>query len=202
MSKPDRNLFSFTGDKAGNIWRDGLILFTPDVPRSERVVTLPADTFAGLDPSKWSDILKFSGVRGLTVVVEGDLPGGKEDCADFNNECYDVELVVKGYCYPHGDYGFTVKGGSRKIKIQADFAHRAKVCELDSGNWSDQSDRITTEVQCASISKSGEALRYRRLNATTPDLLGGPWKKKWAMPSVLRKVYIWLWKNIGKRIGF
>ncbi len=200
MSKPDKNFLSFTGDKGGNIWRNGLILFTPEVPRSERVVTLTAADCAGITPTNWADILKFSGVRGLTVIVEGILPGGKEDCADFNNLCDDVELIVKDGCTPNGRYGFTVKGGCRNIRIVCDFIRLAKVCELSLGNWSDQSDAITRDVEMASYAFSGWKLRYSRLNATDPELLGGPWKAKFKLPRWLIKP-VWLLWGALKKIG-
>jgi hypothetical protein len=35
VSKPDDNLISFTGDKAGNIWRNGEHIFGPDLPEHD-----------------------------------------------------------------------------------------------------------------------------------------------------------------------
>lgn len=199
MSKPDINYLSFSQDKQGRIhqWKHGdpgsTVIYDQSTPRYDRVVTLPADYFDGVNHREISDMLKFSGVTGLTVICEGVVPGGREDVADFNNECEDVVLQIMAGVRPHGQYGFTVKGGCQEISIITKFLNLARKCELDCGNWSDQSNRTTDEVFCEAYAPAGLKMRYRRLNSTTPELDGGPWKKLWALPSFLIKPVFAIW---------
>jgi len=172
-----------------------LILFLPTTPRDKRTDTVTADQIkllmqqASLDGEVVADVLKFSGVRGLTVIVEGELPGADEDCGDFNYLCDDVRLYVLDGCRPKGSYGFTVKGGSNAIHIETAFLSLAKVCEVDLGNHSDQSQRPTTNVMVIAKPPAGKRLRYRQLNATDPLLGPQKWRCKFRLWSWLRRPF-------------
>jgi len=168
MSKPDDNFISFTGDAAGNIWRNGALIFTPAHSRSQRIwterqIVVPADR-------QIADVLKFSGVRGLTVLVRGILPGGYEDCIDINNHCADVEVDLEDGALPVGDYFATIKGGSRDIVISGKLWAPAKTVDVDLGNLSDQSDDITRGVTLHLAMMDGSRVTYRQLNASAPTL--------------------------------
>jgi hypothetical protein len=93
-TKPDKNLFSFTGDEKGNIWLNGDILFwDKDYNGDTREYTLD---FRDIDVADdIADTLKFSGARDLTVFVQGNVPGGYEDCIDINNHCKNLKEVVQ-----------------------------------------------------------------------------------------------------------
>lgn len=201
MSKPDDNLISFTGDQAGNIWRNGVHLFGPDVPahdvpRNQRVVELShlAELFDAAETSgrTIADTLKFSGVRGLTVIVRGVVPGGTEDCIDFNNECEDLVIEALEGLQPQGKYAITGKGGSRRVTIIGPILGPAEVVEIDLGNWSDQSRLRTREIVLTTPAAGWAGpVRWRRLNATTPTLQGGRYRRvRGSVPGELRRLFL------------
>jgi hypothetical protein len=181
VSRPDDNLISYTGDVRGNVWRNGEHVFGPDmpehdVPKHERVfyeADLVDRLEQALDQGRViADVLKFSGVRNLRVVVRGIVPGGTEDCADFNNRCFNVILDAPHGFRPRGRYVSTIKGGSAIIVVAGPVLEPARVVEHDLGNWSDQS-REEARALTLDTPAQGWAgpVRYRRLNATEPALL-------------------------------
>jgi hypothetical protein len=208
--QPDDNLISYTGDAEGNVWRNGLHLFCPperdaetggEAMRhaTERNITLP-------DPAtgrRIADTLKFSGVRNLTVTVEGMVPGGYEDCVDVNNRCQAVRIHAPDGFYPLGRYLATIKGGSRNIMLTGPVWSHGRVCDVDLGNLSDQSLEVTRAVSLnLAPTASGQPVTWRQLNAAEPIFLGpiGHYRRVWR----LRGVFRWIFAHgarLLKRLG-
>lgn len=199
MSKPDVNWISYTGDAAGNIWRNGLHLFGPgDSPGiraySEGNITLPPG-------GKIADVLKFSGVQRLRVVVRGELPGGTEDCIDINNGCRDLEVQLLKGMRPAGQYAVTIKGGSRNVRIEGTILGPARTVEVDLGNHSDQSQEPTTGVHLALVPAYQGKIRYRQLNASTPLLVPAVfYRRTFRLRGFFRPIFARLYALL-KRIG-
>jgi hypothetical protein len=195
VSKPDDNLISFTGDKAGNIWRNGEHIFGPDVPehdvpRSERVVVLDERDFVVPDGRNIADMLKFSGTRGLTVQSKCIVPGGGEDCVDLNNECWDVIVESPGY-FAKGKYVATIKGGTNFITLRGSILQGGKTCDVGLGNWSDQSKKLTEGITLDTPREDGKPTTYYQMNAAPP--IPGPdvrLKSVFTVPAFLRKAWV------------
>jgi hypothetical protein len=205
VSKPDDNWISFTGDRAGNVWRNGEHIFGPDVPehdvpRSERVVVLYEKDFIVPAGRKIADMLKFSGVRGLTVIVKCVLPGGYEDCADFNNGCWDVIVRAWGYV-ANGKYVATIKGRSRNITMRGMILRGGRVADVGLGNWSDQSSGRTEDIVLDLPREDGKPTTYYRMNATTPiPGTGVRLKRCFHVPGELRRIWVNL-HGLLKKLG-
>lgn len=201
MSKDD-NLISFTGD-GRNIWRNLKHLFGPDVPghdvpRAKRVVY---EKDIVLPPGRRiADTLKFSGVHGLTVIVEGLVPGGYEDCVDVNNGCRDIVVSAPDGYAANGEYVSTVKGGSQQVVIAGPILVHGRVVDHGLGNWSDQSDHRTRDVVLDTPARGGP-VTYYRMNADTPRAgLGVELKCKFRVRGTWRRLWV-LGHGLLKRIG-
>ncbi len=200
MSKPDKNLISFTGDKEGNIWRNGDIMFTKDTPIEKRTWT---EKNIQIPPNeKIADTLKFSGVRDFVLIVDGDVPGGYEDCIDINNECYNLEIFVinGGVLIPHGKYAITLKGGSKNIKIEAIISHHAKAVDIDLGNHSDQSKQKSENIVLNVLMANDTKTTYRVINASSPTLLPDEnyYKRKFRIRGFFKPIFVWIYSTLKK----
>lgn len=197
-TKPDKNLFSFTGDENGNIWLNSLILFWDhDYDGSVREYTLD---FTGIDvPDDIADTLKFSGVRDFILTVKGIVPGGYEDCIDVNNTCKNLTVNVESL-NPRGRYCATIKGGSDNIKISGAMLHHGEATDVSLGEHSDQSMLPTTRVHLALIPVDGRKVDYWQFNADKPffEKGTGPYNQEIKIPRWFRgtfaRIYRWLKK--------
>lgn len=197
MSKPDDNLISFTGDAAGNVWRNGVHLFGPperDAETGGEALRFHEEVMGEpLPPDRdIADTLKFSGVRALCVRVVGMVHGGYEDCIDINNRCSRLAVEVPHGLRAAGRYVATIKGGSRDIEITGMIVQHGSVCDVDLGNWSDQSQDRTERVWLDLWTAAARPVTYRRLNATTPRLRGNPpnYRRLWSVPGELRRAFL------------
>lgn len=193
----DDNLISFTGDGDGNVWRNGLHLFAPGPgmrEHHERDIVLP-------EGRTIADVLKFSGVQRLRVVVHGELPGGTEDCIDVNNDCREIDVHCLHGMRPAGQYAITIKGGSRGVRVDGAILAPARVVEVDLGNHSDQSPDRTTEVTLGLIPLYPGKVRWRRLNANTPTLIRPElFSRAFRLRGWFRDLFAWAYA-LGKRLG-
>jgi hypothetical protein len=182
----DDNLISFTGTPDGSIWRNGEALFLPGTGMREWTEdrpTLPAGRTI-------DDVLKFSGVHRLRVNVIGTVPGGTEDCVDINNKCRNLEINCPDGFMPYGQYVATIKGGSENITVSGPIWKRAKTVEVDLGNFSDQSQAVTRGVKLGLWMVDNSPVRYRRLNAIEPTLLGHGYKRVLRIRGFFRKLFV------------
>jgi hypothetical protein len=210
MSKrDDDNLVSFTGDERGNVWRNGVHIFGPDVPEHDvpthQRVVVERDLVdlleQALDEGRViADVLKFSGVLDMVVVVEGICPGGREDCVDVNNRSDNLVIHAPAGFRPAGKYVSTIKGGSADISIHGPILEGARVVEHDLGNWSDQSQARTGPVSLSTPSAGGWPVRWRRLNAMTPALGEGRYTQVLGVRGWFRPIFVKLYA-LGKRLG-
>jgi hypothetical protein len=200
MSKPDKNLISFSGDETGTIWRNGEWLFGPNF-NGEMRRHVEAGHQATFDPAQIADTIKLSGVRNFELTLLGEVVGGYEDCVDINNRCSNVTIYARdGFCGT-GRYVLTIKGGSQDIYVSGPVLAPGRECDACLGNWSDQSREPTTNVGL-DLSRDGRPVRWRNLNATPPAFTrrSGPYRRLLSVPGFLRPAFVWAY-GLGKRLG-
>lgn len=160
----DRNFFNVTGDDTGNIWVNDVLTYTADQPGIRELVLGDIVPPNGV----WSDCLKLSGLRRLKIkvgIVDGHLCA--EDSVDVNH-CQDIELIVD-VMYAARTYCFTVKGGSRNIRLQVNrLINHGKETDFDLGNLADQSNAKTTGVVINATSLDKTPIKVRVLTADKP----------------------------------
>ena len=148
----DVNLYNYYEDSSGKTV-------------TESILGLPSTN------PNWSDTVKItSGCTGLILNAEA-IYGGKEDCADTNNKA--THCTVNTQWHPQGKYLATIKGGCHAIGLFGDVYAHGKETDVDLGNWSDQSQDVTTGTILGLWSKTGRPIRIRVLNATKPTLMAG-----------------------------
>ena len=133
-------------------------------------VTFPA---AGVDVNEYSDILKLSHAKNIKV-KDCYIYGGREDCVDMNRECENI-TIENTNVHSGGKYCFTIKGGATNVTLRnvTIDGHGSEV-DIDLGNWSDQSNKLTTGVVLENVtSKSGKPVTCRVLWADKPTVIGG-----------------------------
>lgn len=176
-SKPDINLYSFNGPEYNGRTVDmgGTVLYPP---------------------SEVSDTVKCS--TGLTDfrLYLGSVHGGLEDALDINNRCCNLEIVAQQWVFDpgHSKLGFTIKGGSRNIKISGEVFGDPLV---DIGNASDQSHDPTTGVHLNLRRRDGEPIRVRVLGGDLPTFEPGsgpyryvfPWRSKF-LRTIVTKTFL------------
>jgi len=167
MATNDVNLYSFNGP-----YYNGKTVDLADT------VIVPPDYF--------SDTIKCS--TGLTDcrIYLGAVHGGLEDALDVNNRCSNLEIVAQQWVFDpgHSKMGFTIKGGSRNIKVSGLVQGDPLV---DIGNASDQSHDPTTGVHLNLRRVDGKPIRVRVLNGDEPTFEPGsgpyqfifPWRIRW-----------------------
>ncbi len=183
----DRNLFSWyeTSDGQTVDWRDKVIGFAK--PQGQ--------------PFTYDDALKFtSKLRDFTGKF-GTVYSGAENCADVNNECRNVTLSADRWIANGGLYPFTVKGGSEGVTITGTLDGHGKECDVDAGDWSDQSNNWVKNWTLGLKSLDGSPIVVRCLQATAPYFMEGTGPYAYAFPSPLKwyhGICIWvlqiLWK--------
>ena len=165
---PDKNFISYTG-KVGY------------------VESLVVDPTPGVE---WSDALKFSNVTDSTFDNVRITRAGKEDGIDMNN--YSSRNILRRWIVPCGKQALTLKGGSRdNLLIDWVIVGRGKHVELEFGNWSDQSEGLSTgnivqRVRC----DDGGPVRYAGRFGCLPKFEESQVKHVWWM-SVGITLYFW-----------
>lgn len=120
-----------------------------------------------IDGRGYDDALKLSNctdsaVRALTII------GGREDCIDINRG---NQIEIAGCeLRPAGRYAMTIKGGASKIMIRRTIITAAgKSCDIELGNWSDQSQEPTIGVTLDRVRRAdGKPLKVRVWHGTRP----------------------------------
>tara|TARA_R110002110_G_scaffold74463_6_gene196997 strand:- start:1774 stop:2391 length:618 start_codon:yes stop_codon:yes gene_type:complete len=202
MSKPDKNLYSFTGDEKGNIWLNELILFWGKdwVEGTRRTHTLDLrDVHVGNDIA---DTVKLSGALDLNVIIVGIIEGGYEDCIDINNECKRCTVSAPDGCTPRGRYFTTIKGGSEDIMISTWLMAYGDTTDVALGEHSDQSMKATKRVTLDITVIPGNTVGYWQFNATDPVRVvgSGPYHCEFRMWPWFRKPFAWIVVGL-KKIG-
>lgn len=188
MSRADINYRSFGGET--DLRLDGVVID----PRTE-----------GRDPAQFADLLKFSRCLRVFVTNLTVAGGGRqlEDAVDLNNECEDV--TIENASLEAGRNTVTIKGGCRNITLaHVMIEHADGPCDIDLGNWSDQSLKPTTGVVLTNVTRrDGKKVRVRVGHAARPRILGGNveilfwaslglkayWWTKWCYAQVFRSQF-------------
>ena len=159
MGKPDNNLRSYA-DQSGILVADQVIDPRP----------------AGFDPATIDDVLKLSRVTNARFERIEVRAGGlqRENALDLNRQCSDVS--IEACTLESGrQNAITIKGGCVAITIKdVVIIPGAGHCDIELGNWSDQSTEKTTRVWLINVTRSdGKPVRLRVGRADHPIILGG-----------------------------
>lgn len=158
---------AFHGDDNGNIWQDGVPIFTSDI-EGMREVTL--GKLVKKEGVKITDLLKISGCLRLRILVDSiDARDCLEDAIDINHS-HDVEIMVNEL-YAANTYCSTIKGGSTNIRLMvaAQYGHGSET-DYDLGNFSDQSNARTKGISLHINTADGSPVKIRLLTADAPTL--------------------------------
>lgn len=110
--------------------------------------------------SEISDKLKSSNSHNGSIFAD-EVVGGKEDCADVNNESSNLFFSSKSW-NSGGLYIFTVKGGSSNISYAGFIDIHGKIVDLDIDNYSDQKHRPSKNIDCTQLrTRDGSPIRWR-----------------------------------------
>lgn len=168
----DKFLCALHGEENGDIFLDGQLLFSGDIPGMREV------EFGDLIPTDpaVTDTLKISGCRRLIVKAK-KVVGGKEDVLDINHS-HQCEVRIEE-AVPRGRFVGTTKGGSSDILVVVGkVTGRAKETEFDFGNWSDQSNAKTGPCAILVGESTEGVVRARLLNAAHISTGGSvTWKR-------------------------
>lgn len=140
----------------------------------ENEVRIVGEDIVPTDGVDWDDTLKFSHCTNSNVSFCTIL-GSSEDAVDMNRECENITLF-ENHIFTKGAYGVTIKGGSRTVCLQKCVFHGEPKSgyDIDLGNWSDQSDKLTVDVGLEDVTHvSGRPVRVRVLWAKKPIIVGG-----------------------------
>lgn len=170
MASPDLNLHSFNGPGHDNQtvdWADRVIVPSPEI----------------------ADTIKCS--TGLTNfrLLLGAVHGGREDALDVNNRCCNLEITAQRWVFDpgHSQMGFTIKGGSRNIRISGEVQGDPLV---DIGNASDQSHDLTTGVHLNLRRIDGRPIRVRVLGGEDPIFEPGSGPYTYIFPWQIRPLRV------------
>lgn len=176
MTTPDKNFRSYA-DQSGILVADQVF-----DPRA-----------AGEDPAHIDDVLKLSHVTNARFLRCEVRAGGlqRENALDLNRECADV--LIEGFTLESGrQNALTIKGGCTAITIKDTVIIPGQGhCDIELGNWSDQSTAKTTRVWLINVTRSdGKPVRLRVGRADDPIILGGNVRKD-ALGSLLITAAWW-----------
>jgi hypothetical protein len=152
----------------------------------------------GIDPTIIDDVLKLSCATNIlieNVVVDA---GGlqQENAVDMNRLCRQITLkdcwLVSGM-----QNAITIKGGCSDVLIEnVVIVPGQGHCDIELGNWADQSQDFVTNVTLRSVTrKDGKPVRLRVGHAKEPTIEGGNVKKD-VLGSLMVKCY-WQLKQWG-----
>jgi len=147
-----------------------------------------------VSPIEYSDIIKLSNATNITI--KGcTVHGGKEDCIDMNRNCSNI-VIEDTFLESNGNYCVTIKGGTKNVILKnITITNHGKEADIDLGNWSDQSEELTTDITLQNIvSEDGEPVKVRVLWADKPTVLGGNIKVV-VIPRCLVRIYRFLRKR-------
>lgn len=163
MPTTDINLHSFVGPE----WNNQLVEMLDPITPGEEI----ADTLKFT-----SQLYNFEGRFGI-------VKAGYEDVADINNRSQFVALHAGVWDISGSKYGFTVKGGSSDVLLYGFVKGHGEECDVDLGNWSEQSNDKTRRVTLDLYSDDGSPIRVRVLNSERPHLAPGSGPYEWVFPS-------------------
>jgi hypothetical protein len=149
-----------------------------------------------------SDTIKCSTGLCGTLFRFGTVHAGQEDALDVNN-CRDLDIAASKWVIGGAKYGITIKGGSSNIWVMGEVEGRGQECDVDLGNWSDQSSEKTGPVLINLWRADGSPVRVRVLNSMRPNLAAGlPYQ--WVFPSpniwfhsLFVKAFLWFRRLFG-----
>ena len=159
---------------------DGLVLQTHDVQLSPE------------ESAKYNDLLKFSKTTNCKV-GKISVTGGQqiENAIDMNNECANISLGDV-YLEEGRENALTIKGGCDNIYIgnlviKPGIGH----CDIELGNWSDQSKKKTTNVVIGRVARTdGKPVRVRYGWADKPVIHDG--NVEWqTLQGLLIRLWVW-----------
>lgn len=191
----DVNLYSYNGpDYDGH----SILIDAESVGLKERHVTWTNNPVTGAlivgHEIYWADTLKFSTGLADCNVQAGRVYGGKEDCADFNNKCHNIQLKADSF-HSGGKYVTTIKGGCTGIDIRGEIECGGSEVDHDYGNWSDQSNAKTTGNILGTWKADGSPVTVRCLNADKPMVVPGTGPYRYLFPrpdAFYHGIVVWL----------
>lgn len=140
-----------------------------------------ANRWEYLDGTGYADTLKFStGLENFKGTF-GTVISGSEDAVDINNKCRGIELAADRWML-RGRMGFTIKGGSKDVGISGWVEGHGSECDVDIGNWSDQSHEPVTGVRLNLRMWDGSAVRVRVINGEFPTFVPGSGPYRYVFP--------------------
>lgn len=147
----------------------------------------------GLDPAAFDDLLKLSHVQRAMLRGFAVRGGGlqRENAIDLNRECADV--ILDCFSVEAGrQNAVTIKGGCVRTTITHLVIERAGGhCDIELGNWSDQSQAPVRSTVLENVSRAdGKLVRLRVGHAERPIIVGGNVEYLW-LQSLALKVYWW-----------
>ena len=151
--------------------------------------------FGNLVPpdDSYSDTLKFGGLSHDGEVEAARIVGGREDCVDMNN-VRDIHVRAEVF-EPRGRFLATIKGGSVGCQLSGTVVGHGTETDVDLGNWSDQSRKITRGTRLCLLSADGSPIRVRVLLSEWPVILNAA-QQRYSF-AWISSVHLW-----DKRIGF
>jgi hypothetical protein len=163
MPTTDINLLSFVGPDFDN-----------------QLIQVGEDIVPGPETA---DTLKFTSQLYNLEGHYGYVKAGYEDVVDINNRSSWVVLFGDTWDISGSKYGFTIKGGSHDCAIHGTIRGHGRECDVDLGNWSDQSNDKTRRIVLNLRSEDGSPIRVRVLNADRPNFEPGSGPYEWVFPS-------------------
>jgi hypothetical protein len=162
-------LFSFYETSNGQTvdWRDRVVGFAKP----------PGEDYT------YDDALKFTSELEEFTGHFGDVYCGKENAIDCNNRIADVMLIVDNMFANGCRFPVTIKGGCDNVLMQAVLHGHGRECDIDLGNWSDQSDEPVTNTILDIVPSDGQPVKIRCLNATIPMLRPNSGPYEYAFPN-------------------
>jgi len=163
----------------------------------DNFLSIPDEPFVGerfftdlIPLSRNADTLKFSNsqngvIRGRRIV------GGYEDCVDCNRGCANLDVHFDVW-EPRGKAAITDKGGSRDNRFSGVIICPGTECEVDIGNWSDQSEKRTTGTRLNLRMADGSKVRVRVLNGWVPIFENGV--ENYVVNDAWKGIFIHVWK--------
>jgi hypothetical protein len=151
-----------------------------------------------------ADTLKFSTQLTDFTGIFPAVTSGREDCIDINNRCRNVSITCAKLIFC-GRMGVTIKGGSGDILIRfLDATGHGRECDIDIGNWSDQSHEPVRSVVLDCRRLDGEATVVRCLNGDRPRHApgSGPYRYVFPWPWMPRCIVAPTFRTIRRMGGF
>jgi len=162
--------------------QDGVVIENKDFPDP------------GVNSQDYSDIFKLSHATNI-VLRNSSIAGGTEDCIDMNRDCNNI-LIENVRLHSGGSYCMTIKGGTKNVTLK-DIVVQAhgKETDIDLGNWSDQSNELTTNITLENVqSMDGSPVRVRVLWADPPTVINSNVKVT-VVPKWMVAIYRFLRKH-------